>query len=186
MPGTQKEGGRWGRLLRFYALDYSVILAVVAVSLIGPEADLLRLAVQLDDVHSGAIAIHYDDVPAIVHFDVVRHVAIRIGVGIALRHVEPDLDRRLRLADVPRAHAAGEVSKERHPAVIRITEVLLARMHAETRSTIAVVAAGIFLAAARIHRHRGEDHRPLPHVLLDFRSRRRRLRIFNGHIDYEA
>src|SRR2546422_4724917 len=113
----------------------TAIVVVVIVVAIPPEADAPRPAVQLQNIQPGAIAVGRVDKPAIVDFEVVRHVAVWLrGVGIAFRHIEPRLDRRLRLADVPRAHAAGEVSKESEPAVIRITEVLLARVHAETRS----------------------------------------------------
>src|SRR6266404_9290627 len=111
------------------------VIVVVIVVPIPPEADAPRPAAQLQNIHPGTIAINHDDITAIVYLDIVRHVAIRLnGVGIAFRHIEPYLDGRLRLAYIPRAHPAGEVSKERQSAVIGITEVLLARMHPETRS----------------------------------------------------
>src|SRR6267143_4951368 len=107
-----------------------IVVIVVAVAIL-PEAYAPRLAAQLQNIQPGAIAVGGVDEPAIVDFEVVRHVAVRLGgVGIADRDIEPHLDGSLRLADVPRAHAAGEVSKESEPAVIRIAEVLLARVHA--------------------------------------------------------
>src|SRR6266850_4593059 len=113
----------------------TVIVVVVIVVAILPEADAPRLPAQLQNIQPGTIAVGRVDEPAVVDFEVVRHIAVRFdGVGIAFRNVEPHLDRSLRLADVPRAHTAGEVSKESEPAVIRITEVLLARMHPEARS----------------------------------------------------
>src|SRR5437879_1943832 len=168
----------------------SIVLIVVVIAvatLIRPEADFLRPAAQFQNIQPGAIAVRRVDEPAVVDLEVVRHVAVRLnGVGIRHRDVEPHLDGALRLADVPRAHPAGEIGKERHPPVIGIAEVLLARVHAETRSAIAVVAARKFFAHARIDRHRGEDHRSLPGIRLEAGSRWSSLRIFNGHIDNEA
>src|SRR5712692_9399414 len=117
-----------------------VVVIVVAVAILS-EADAPRLAAQLQNIQPGTIAVGRVDEPAIVDFKVVRHVAVRLnGVGIANWDIETYLDRRLRLADVPRAHTAGEVSKESEPAVIGVTEVLLARVHSEARSPRAVVA----------------------------------------------
>src|SRR4051812_31729917 len=122
-------------------------MAVLAVQ---TEADLLRLAGQLDDVEPGAVAVHREDVAAVVDLQVIGHVAVGIGEGIALRNIEADFDRALRLTDVPGAHAAREVSEERQPAVERIAEVLLARVHSVARATLAVVAARILLAGTRV------------------------------------
>src|SRR6267143_4956731 len=128
--------------------DYTQLLIVVIVVVIAvptpirPEADFLRPAAQLQNIQPGAVTVRRVDEPAVVDLEVVRHVAVRlIGVGIRHRDIEPYLDRRLRLTDVPCAHAAGEVSKESQPAVIGIMEVLLARMHSEARSPRTVVAA---------------------------------------------
>src|SRR2546425_4790836 len=168
----------------------SIVLIVVVIAvatLICPEADFLRPAAQFQNIQPGAIAVRRVDEPAVVDLEVVRHVAVRLnGVGIRHRDVEPHLDGALRLADVPRANTAGEGSNESQLAVKGITEVLLARVRPEARSPIAVVAAREFLARARIHPHRREDHRPLPHILLNFRSRWHGLRIFDSHIDHEA
>src|SRR5437879_5490147 len=168
----------------------SIVLVVVVIAvatLIRPEADFLRPAAQFQNIQPGAVTVRRVDEPAVVDLEVVRHVAVRLnGVGIRHRDIEPHLDRRLRLADVPRPHPAGEVSKESQPAVIGITEVFLARMHPVARSSRAVVSAREFLARARIDRHRRENHRPLPGIRLEPGSRWSGLRIFNGHIDDEA
>src|SRR6266571_5862161 len=108
------------------AFSYARQLPSIIV-IVGPEADSLRSAVQLQDIQPGAVAVGGVDEPAIVDFEVVRHVAVRLnGVGVRYGDVEPHLDGRLRLADVPRPHAAGEICKERQYAVKGITEVLLA------------------------------------------------------------
>src|SRR5213076_2920816 len=148
-----------------------IVAAAVAMAAIRPEADPLRTAVQLQDVQPGAVAVGRVDESAIVDFEVVRHVAVRLnGVGVRDRDVEPDLDGRLRLADVPRANTAGEGGNESQLAVKGIAEVLLARVRPEARSPRAVVSTMIFFAGARIDRHRRENHRSLPFVLLDSRS----------------
>src|SRR5882762_6377955 len=146
-----------------------IVVIVVAVAIL-PEAYAPRLAAQLQNIQPGTIAVGGVDKPAIVDFEVVGHVAVRLnGVGVRYRDVEPHLDRRLRLADVPRANTAGEGSYESQLAVKGVTKVLLARVRPEARSPRAVVSTRIFLARARIHRHRRQNHRPLPQVLLDFR-----------------
>src|SRR5215470_9784604 len=98
-------------------------VVVVLSTLEDAEADLLRLAAELEDIQPGAIAIRHVDEPAIVDFDVVSHVAVRAGVRVGDRDVEAHLDGSLGLANVPDAHAAGEVREERQPAVKRVPEV---------------------------------------------------------------
>src|SRR6266571_1866611 len=150
-----------------YARQLPSIIAIV-----GPEADSLRVAVQLQNVQAGTITIGGVDEPTIVDFEVVRHVAVRSnGVGVRYRDVEPHLDRRLRLADVPRANTAGEGSNESQLAVKGIAEVLLARVRPEARSPRAVVSTRIFFARARIDCPRREDHRALPRIWLMTQAR---------------
>src|SRR5262245_6906081 len=107
---------------------------------------LLRLAVQLQDVHPIANAVHDDDDAAVVDFNVVGHVGV-VGSG---RYIERRLLGSLRVADVPRAHTGVEVSSERQLAIVRIAEVLFARMGAEALAAQAVVAARVFFTRLRI------------------------------------
>src|SRR6267143_7309241 len=97
--------------------DYTQLLIVVTVTVLAvaafirPEADFLRPAAQFQNIQPGSVTVRRVDEAAVVDLEVVRHVAVRLnGVGIRHRDIEPYLDRRLRLADVPRAHAAGECS----------------------------------------------------------------------------
>src|SRR5215470_11275707 len=111
-----------------------------------PKANFRRPALQLQDVHPVANAVHDDDEAAIVDFDVVRHVGV-VGGG---RYIEGRLLGSLRVADVPRAHAGVEVRGERQLAIERIAEVLFGRMGAETLAAQAVVAARVLHTRLRI------------------------------------
>src|SRR5262245_56100265 len=73
-----------------------------------PKANLPRLA-QLQEVHPIANAVHDDDDAAVVDFNIVGHVGV-VGSG---RYIERRLLGSLRVADVPRPHAAVEVRSER-------------------------------------------------------------------------
>ena len=77
----------------------------------------------LNDVEARSITIGRQDKPAIVHLDIVGHVAVGIGVGIGFRYVKRHFDRGLRLADVPNPYAPREVRGRRQLAVQRIIEV---------------------------------------------------------------
>src|SRR5947208_15499723 len=123
----------------------TVIVVVVIVVAIPPEADAPRLAGQLQDVHPIANAVDDNDVAAVVDFDVVGHVGV-IGSG---RYIEPRLHGPLRDAEIPRAPTCGAVRAEGRTAVVRISAVLLGRMRSEALTPQAGVATRICLSSLR-------------------------------------
>src|SRR4030095_12506688 len=154
-----------------------------------PQANLLRRPVQLEEIEPRAVTVYGEDIAAIVDLQVISHIAVRLGKLIAYRNVIPHFDGPLRLADVPYPHAASEVGKEGQPAIVGIGEILLARMHAETRAAQAVVAARVFLTRTGIYPHRRKNHGALPRILLRVQGRWARgigLRVFDRHIHDEA
>src|SRR5262245_38733674 len=151
IPGAQEKRRPQGRLFprvtptgALLASPVVVVVAIVVVAVardrVLAETDFFRVAAQLEEVEPGAVAVSGVDDAAIVDLDVVGHVAVGLGsVGVALRNVKGDLLRPLRLADVPRADATGEVREERDPPVVGVAEVLFARVHAVARSAFAVI-----------------------------------------------
>src|SRR5580692_9950232 len=86
-------------------------LRSVIVIVIVREDDFPRLPAELQDIQAGPSTVGRVDKPAIVHFDVVGHVAGGSGVGIAYRDIERHFNRTLWLADIPHPYTAGEVRK---------------------------------------------------------------------------